>query len=106
MQVSGVHPIAPHRPGPAAPHTWPVGHEPQLIGLPQPSPCGPQLNPWITGIVIARSIDTSLAYKKDEACHFYSVRLRQDAEGKRGFGESYLGSEGASEDDIACAKVR
>jgi hypothetical protein len=60
----------------------------------------------LTGIVIARSIDTALAYQKDDGCHFYSVRLRQDAEGKRGFGETYLGSEGASDEDIACAKVK
>jgi hypothetical protein len=60
----------------------------------------------LTGIVIARSIDTVVAYKDDKGCHFYSVRLRQDASGQRGFGDSYLGSEGAAEEDIACTKVK
>jgi hypothetical protein len=35
---------APHWPGtPPPPHAWPLGHEPQLTRLPQPSPVGPQL---------------------------------------------------------------
>ena len=60
----------------------------------------------LTGIVIARSIDTVVAYKDDKGCHFYSVRLRQDASGRSAFGDSYLGSEGASVEDIACTKVK
>jgi hypothetical protein len=60
----------------------------------------------LTGIVISRSIDTVVAYKDDKGCHFYGVRLRQDAQGSGRFGSSYFGSEDAGETDIACAKVK
>jgi hypothetical protein len=59
-----------------------------------------------TGAVLSRSIDTVVAYKDKDGCHFYGVRLRQDATSKGRFGETYFGAEDLDREDIACEKVR
>lgn len=71
-------------------------------------------NDWViernelTGIVISRSLDTVVAYKKGEACFLYGVRFRQDAQQKRGsFGQAYFASEEMGDGEpIACANVK
>ncbi|MFN0253335.1 MAG: hypothetical protein ACKV2T_41075 [Kofleriaceae bacterium] len=59
----------------------------------------------ITGRVISRSIETVVAYKDKDGCHFYGVRLRQDATSKGKFGETYFGAESLERDGIACEKL-
>jgi hypothetical protein len=47
-----VHGGAPHLPGtPPPPHVCPVGHIPQSIKLPQPSPIGPHVTPCAEHVV-------------------------------------------------------
>ncbi len=59
----------------------------------------------ITGVVISRSIDTIVAYKDKDGCHYYGVRLRQEATSKGRFGETYFGAEDLDREDIACEKL-
>jgi hypothetical protein len=59
----------------------------------------------VTGAVISRSIDTVVAYKDKDGCHYQGIRLRQDSSSKGKFGETYFGGEDLEREDIACEKL-